>query len=108
MQLYADEDFAYPAVEELRRLGHDVVTAQEDGYRARSDADVLARAHALKRCVLTHNRRHYARLHRSSAQHSGIISATQDPDHAALASRVNGQLAGVTPGRWHICVNRPH
>jgi hypothetical protein len=30
MQLYADEDFPLPAVEELRRLGHDIVTAQED------------------------------------------------------------------------------
>ena len=31
MLLYADEDFSFPVVEELRRLGHDVVTAQEDG-----------------------------------------------------------------------------
>ena len=27
MLLYADEDFFYPVVVELRRLGHDVVTA---------------------------------------------------------------------------------
>ena len=26
MLLYADEDFPYPVVEELRRLGHDVLT----------------------------------------------------------------------------------
>jgi hypothetical protein len=31
MLLYADEDFAFPAVEELRVRGHDVLTAQEDG-----------------------------------------------------------------------------
>lgn len=31
MLLYADEDFPHPVVEELRRLGHDVLTAQEDG-----------------------------------------------------------------------------
>jgi Domain of unknown function (DUF5615) len=30
-QLYCDEDFSFPVVEELRRLGHDVVTAQEAG-----------------------------------------------------------------------------
>ncbi len=29
MQLYADEDFPLGVVEELRRLGHDVQTAQE-------------------------------------------------------------------------------
>ena len=33
MLLYADEDFSFPVVEELRRLGHDVVTAQEDSAR---------------------------------------------------------------------------
>jgi hypothetical protein len=44
MELYADEDFPYPVVEELRRLGHDVLTAEEDGRRATPDADILARA----------------------------------------------------------------
>src|ERR1051326_8190540 len=106
MRLYADEDFPYPSVEELRRLGHDVVTAQADVYRARPDADVLARAHALGRSVLTHNRRHYTRLHRSGVQHSGIVSATQDPDHASLAARIDEELAGVSRGRWHTRVNR--
>jgi hypothetical protein len=45
MRLYADEDFPLPAVEELRRLGHDVRTAQEDGRRASPGPDVPARAH---------------------------------------------------------------
>jgi hypothetical protein len=31
MLLYADEDFPFPVVEQLRQLGHDVLTAQEDG-----------------------------------------------------------------------------
>jgi len=35
MQLYADEDFPLPVVEELRRLGHDVITAQQDGRMQR-------------------------------------------------------------------------
>ncbi len=32
--LYADENFDYPVVLELRRLGHDVLTAQEAGQRS--------------------------------------------------------------------------
>ena len=63
MQLYADEDFPLPAVEELRRLGHDVLTAQEDGRRATPDPAVLAQAHALGRTMVTYSRRHYERLH---------------------------------------------
>jgi hypothetical protein len=58
MLLYADEDFTFPAVEELRVRGHDVLTAQEDGQTAMPDAVILARAFALWRVVLTHNRRH--------------------------------------------------
>ncbi len=30
-QLYADENSPLPVVEELRRLGHDVLTMYEDG-----------------------------------------------------------------------------
>src|SRR6516164_5330908 len=37
MQLYADENFPLPVVEELRRLGHDVLTAQEDGGQSTPD-----------------------------------------------------------------------
>jgi hypothetical protein len=107
MRLYADEDFPFPAVEALRQLGHDVVTAQEDGRTATPDPDLLARAHALGRAVLTYNRRHYERLHRQGAAHSGILSATQDPNHPALAARIHAALAGLSPGRWCRRVNRP-
>ena len=73
MLLYADEDFAFPAVEKLRIRGHDVLTAQEDGQTAMPDAVILARAFALGRVILTHNRRHYVRLHRRGAEHVGIF-----------------------------------
>ena len=107
MRLYADEDFPLPAVEELRRLGHDVVTAQEDGRSTTPDPDVLARADSLGRPVLTYNRRHYERLHRQGAAHSGILSASQDQDHPALAARIHATLVGRPPGRRCLRVNRP-
>ena len=44
MLLYADEDFFYPIVVELRRLGHDVLTAQQDGQSSAPDPMILARA----------------------------------------------------------------
>lgn len=106
MQLYADEDFPHPAVDGLRQLGYDVLTAQEDGRSATPDPDVLARAHALGQAILTYNRRHYERLHRQGAPHSGILSATQDTNHSALAAGVHAALAGRVLGRWCIRVNR--
>ena len=107
MLLYADEDFAFPVVELLRHLGHDVLTAQEDGRSATLDPDILARAHDLGRVVLTFNRRHFVRMHLKGADHSGIVSATHDDDFSALADRVHTALAGLSPGRWCLRVNRP-
>ena len=55
MRFYADENFPLPVVAELRRLGHDVVTAFEDGRANRGidDEAVLKRATTLDRIVLT-------------------------------------------------------
>jgi hypothetical protein len=106
MQLYADENFPFPVVEQLRQLGHDVLTAQDDGRQRAPDPDILTRAHALGRAVLTHNRRHFEQLHRSGADHSGILSATRDDDTSALA-RIDAALAGRSPGRWCVRVNKP-
>jgi hypothetical protein len=111
MLLYADEDFFFPVVEELRRLGHDVLTAGEDGQSAAADPVILARAHASGRVVLTFNRWDFEKLHRQGAAHSGILSATQDHNHIALAARIDAALRGVSPvagtsastGRREVC-----
>ncbi len=107
MLLYADEDFSFPVVEELRRLGHDVLTAQEDGRTSVSDRDILARAHTLGRALLMFNRRHFERLHRQGLAHSGILSAKHDNDFPALAARIHSALSGISSGRWCLRVNRP-
>jgi len=107
MLLYADEDFSYPVVEELRKFGHDVLTAQDDGRKGASDSEILARAYSLGRSVLTHNRRHFERLHRQGSLHSGILSAKHDSNFSQLAGRIHTTLAGLLPGRWCIRVNRP-
>ena len=107
MQLYADENFSLPVVEELRRIGHDVLTAQEGGRQSAPDPDILTRAHSLGRAVLTHNRRHFERLHRQGLHHSGILSATRDDDSSALATRIHAALSGRGHGRWCLRVNRP-
>jgi len=107
MLLYADEDFFYPVVVILRSMGHDVVTVQQDGRSGSPDPDILARAAALGRAVLTINRWDFERLHRQGASHRGILSATRDNDFPALASRIDAKLAGLPTGRWCVRVNRP-
>jgi hypothetical protein len=94
-RFYADEDFDHPVVEELRRLGHDVLTIQEAGQANRRTPDdaVLAFAATHGRAVLTFNRRHFNRLHRVSPTHAGILVCTWDRDAAALAARIHQAVA---------------
>lgn len=93
-RLYADEDFDYPIVVELRRLGHDVLTVQEAGQanQASPDHAVLASACAQGRAVLTFNRRDFIHLHRATPAHAGIVVCTWDPDPVGLAARIHAAL----------------
>jgi hypothetical protein len=109
-QLYADENFPAATVAALRGLGHDVLTAQQAGQAGRMvpDPDVLAYAISLGRAVLTHNRRHFVKLHRQSSLHSGIIICTNDKDFTGLAQRVHQAIAlqGVLDGKL-VRVTKP-
>lgn len=101
-RLYSNENFPFPVVDELRRLGHDVLTVLEAGKadQAVEDDEVLAFATSLERAVVTLNRKHFIRLHREGPQHAGIIVCTFDADFAGQAQRIhealqlNAQLAG--------------
>lgn len=109
-RLYANENFPLPVVEQLRSLGHDVLTIQEAGQsgQALPDPAVLAFAHAEGRILLTLNRRHFVRLHLEGAEHSGIMACSFDPDFSGQAQRVHqvieqeSELAGEL-----VRVNRP-
>ena len=107
-RLYANENFPRQVVEVLRTLGHDVLTVQEAGERARSDEEVLDFAIRDDRAVLTINRKHFIRLHRQGAGHRGIIVCTFDPDFAGQAHRLSNVISQETPltGKL-IRVNRP-
>lgn len=109
-RLYADENFPLPVVEELLRLGHDVLTIHEDGKgnRRLSDEAVLLTASDLKRAILTTNRKDFILLHLASRNHSGIIVCTYDPDFVRQAARIHDAIAPfVSLAGELIRVNRP-
>ena len=101
-RFYADENFPYPAVLELRRLGHDVMTVQEAGKAGQKTKDevILAQAGTDGRAVLTHDRKDFVRLPDHEPVHGGIVVCTADPDFEGLAARIHKaidrkpQLAG--------------
>lgn len=110
MALYADENFPLRVVEELRRLGHDVLTALEDGAANQSvtDGALLARASELNRALLTLNRRDFKRLHRQTPGHTGIIICTEDPDRLGQAERISTAIAEASKLRGELLrVYRP-
>jgi hypothetical protein len=74
------------------------LTAQEDGRANQRipDQDVLARATAPGRAVVTNNRRDDHRLHRHSLAHAEIVTYTDDHgDRLALAARVDAAVVVV-------------
>jgi hypothetical protein len=93
-RLYADEQYPYPVVQFLRRLGHDILTVQEAGNANQgiSDSEVLAFATAENRTVITQNRRDFIRLHSLQPHHNGIVVCTNDRDWEQLAARVDAAL----------------
>ena len=100
-RLYANENFPLPVVNELRRLGHDVLTTQDTGRaeQAVPDEEVLEFAVSQTRAVITLNRKHFVQLHRRESDHSGIIVCTFDRDFMAQAQRIHdatsvSELAG--------------
>jgi hypothetical protein len=109
-ELYTDEDFSFPVVVELRRLGHDVLTAQEAGQANQGipDADQLAFAIARGRAVLTCNRVDYIKLHKKVQPHKGIIVCTRDDVVVALAVRIDRAIARCpTLDNLLLRINRP-
>lgn len=90
-RLFADEDFPFDVVKELRQLGHDLVTTPEANRAGQriSDDDQLSFALADARAILTLNHRDFVRLHMQRPIHGGIITCTADADTAALAGRID-------------------
>jgi len=96
-RIYANENFPRQAAEELRRLGHGVLTVQEAGKGGQRlpDEEVLSFAIRESRCLVTMNRRHFIRLHNESASHSGIIVCSFDPDFVGLAVRIHEAIRSL-------------
>ncbi len=109
-QFYADENFPLPTVEALRKLGHDILTIQEDGKdnQRYPDHAVLSAASKQGRAVLTTNRRHFIQLHLQSTDHAGIVACTYDPDFQRQAERIDAIVASLVSLSGQLLrVNRP-
>lgn len=80
-KVYLDEDVSALVATLLRARGFDVLTTYEADMPGRDDSDQLAYASASHRCIITHNRVHFERLHNeclaAGQTHHGIIVASR-------------------------------
>ena len=110
--LYSNENVPKRVFDELRRLGHDILTSYEAGRANQRilDDQVLAFATEQNRAVLTLNRLDFIRLHRvTQSAHAGIIVCTRDDaDLRAFAQRIHGAVnTGGDPAGQLIRIVRP-
>jgi hypothetical protein len=93
-RLYANENFPFPVVVELRHRGHDVLTMQEAGQanQSLSDESVLSFARIEGRVLLSLNRKHFIKLHRTQQNHAGIIVCSFNPDFVEMAQQIHAIL----------------
>jgi hypothetical protein len=71
VRFYMDQHYPGPVTEGLRRLGIDVLTAQEAGRCSLPDPDQLAFATAEERVMVTFDA-DYLALHQAGITHAGI------------------------------------
>lgn len=103
-ELYMDEDVSALTATLLRSRGLNVVTALSEHMLGQDDAAQLARATALGRCIVTHNRLDFEQLHRrylaAGQEHAGIVIAARRPPHE-LATRIVTLLNALTADEIH-------
>jgi hypothetical protein len=102
-RLYSDENFPMPVVEELRQLGHDVVSIQERGRASEGtpDEEVLKLAIAEDRAVLT------IAIARTSSGCTRKIQSTQASSFAPTILTIRSKRGGFTISskRARICMD---
>ena len=87
-------------MEELRRLGHDVLTSFEAGNAnlAIPDEGVLALAASGSGFCSLIAGSHFLRLHQRSVSHAGIVVCTYDRDFTRQARRIHDALSALREG----------
>ena len=97
--LYTDEDMSALVATLLRSRGLDVTTVPEQSTLGKTDSEQLEFATSLGRCLLTHNRLDFERLHlqymEQNKQHSGIVIVPQKNAYE-VARRIGILVSSLT------------
>jgi predicted nuclease of predicted toxin-antitoxin system len=102
--LYTDEDMSALIATLLRSRGLDVTTVPEQATLGKTDREQLEFSTSLGRCLLTHNRVDFERLHlqyiEEDKQHCGIIIVPQKNAYE-VARRIGILVSALTDEITH-------
>lgn len=97
--LYTDEDMSALVATLLKSRGLDVTTVPEQSTLGKTDSEQLEIASSLSRCLVTHNRVDFERLHiqylNENKQHFGIIIVPQKNAYE-IARRIGILVSALT------------
>lgn len=97
--LYTDEDVSALVTTLLRSRGLEITTVPEQGMLGKSDCEQLAFSASVSRCLITHNRVDFERLHlqyvSEGLAHAGIIVVPQKNPYE-IAQRVGILVNAMT------------
>jgi hypothetical protein len=97
--LYTDEDMSALVATLLRSRGLDITTVPEQSTLGKTDLEQLEFPTSMSRCILTHNRVDFERLHlqyiEENRQHSGIIIVPQKNAYE-IAQRIGILVSALT------------
>ena len=97
--LYTDEDMSALVATLLKSRGLDVTTVPEQATLGKTDSEQLEIASSLSRCLLTHNRVDFEKLHLrymdENKQHYGIIIVPQKNAYE-VARRIGILVSALT------------
>lgn len=98
-EVYLDEDVSVLVGVLLRARGFDAITVRDAAMLGQDDSEQLAYATALGRCIVTHNRVHFEKLHlrylETGRDHHGmIVAARRGPQE--IARRLAVLLNSIT------------
>jgi hypothetical protein len=97
--LYTDEDMSALVTTLLKSRGLDITTVPEQATLGKTDSEQLKIASSLGRCLVTHNRVDFERLHlqymKENRKHSGIIIVPQKNAYE-IARRIGILVSALT------------
>jgi len=96
--LYTDEDMSALVAKLLKSRGLDITTVPEQGTLGKTDHEQLEFTTSLNRCMVTHNRVDFERLHlqyvEAGREHAGIIVVPQKNAYE-VAQRIEGLVKAL-------------